>query len=90
MAADISKDTLMLMLERMWRIRHFELKVIEVYGLGEFVGAAHPYIGEEAVAVGACVAMRDTDYIAGHHRSHGHPIAKGADLNKAMAEIYGR
>lgn len=90
MAADISKDTLMLMLERMWRIRHFELKVIEVYGLGEFVGAAHPYIGEEAVAVGACVAMRDTDYIAGNHRSHGHPIAKGADLNKAMAEIYGR
>ncbi len=90
MAADISKDVLMLMLERMWRIRHFELKVIEVYGQGEFVGAAHPYIGEEAVAVGACAAMRDTDYIAGNHRSHGHPIAKGADLKKAMAEIYGR
>jgi TPP-dependent pyruvate/acetoin dehydrogenase alpha subunit len=90
MAMNISKDVLMLMLERMWRIRHFELKVIEVYGAGEFVGAAHPYIGEEAVAVGACAAMKDSDYIAGNHRSHGHPIAKGADLNKAMAEIYGR
>jgi TPP-dependent pyruvate/acetoin dehydrogenase alpha subunit len=90
MATNISKDVLMLMLERMWRIRHFELKVIEVYSAGEFVGAAHPYIGEEAVAVGACAALNDSDYVAGNHRSHGHPIAKGADLNKAMAEIYGR
>lgn len=89
-ATGIDHDKLKLMLERMWRIRHFERKVMEVYGAGEFGGAAHPYIGEEAVAVGACVALRDTDYIAGNHRSHGHPIAKGADLKKAMAEIYGR
>ncbi len=87
---NIPKDKLMLMLERMWKIRNFELKVIEVHKAGEFQGGAHPYIGEEAVAVGACAAMRDSDYIAGNHRSHGHPIAKGASLNKAMAEIYGR
>jgi pyruvate dehydrogenase E1 component alpha subunit len=87
---NIPKDKLMLMLERMWLIRNFELKVIEAHKNGEFSGAAHPYIGEEAVAVGACVAMRDTDYIAGNHRSHGHPIAKGASLKKAMAEIFGR
>ena len=87
---NIPKDKLMLMLERMWLIRNFELKVIEVYKNGEFAGGAHPYIGEEAVAVGACVALRDTDYIAGNHRSHGHPIAKGASLKKAMAEIFGR
>ena len=79
----------MLMLERMWRIRHFELKVTESYEAGE-VGGVHLYIGEEAVAVGACAALSDSDYIAGNHRSHGHPIAKGADLKKAMAEIYGR
>ncbi len=90
MAINIPKEDLMLMLERMWRIRQFERQVIEVYSAGEFVGAAHPYIGEEAVAVGACIALNDDDYIAGNHRSHGHPIAKGADLNKAMAEIYGR
>ena len=87
---DIDRDTLMQMLRRMWMIRNFELKVIEVHSAGEFTGAAHPYIGEEAVAVGACAALNDTDYIAGNHRSHGHPIAKGGRVDKAMAELYGR
>jgi pyruvate dehydrogenase E1 component alpha subunit len=86
----IDKDLLMLMLRRMWTIRHFEETVIEIYDKGEFGGAAHPYIGEEAVAVGACVAMQDTDYIAGNHRSHGHPLAKGGDPKRAMAELLGR
>ncbi len=84
------KSTLMLMLKRMWRIRRFEEKVIEIHGAGEMTGPAHPYIGEEAVAVGVCAALRDTDYIAGNHRSHGHPIAKGGDLKGAMAELLGR
>lgn len=87
---DIDRDLLMMMLRRMWMIRNFELKVIEVHEAGEFTGAAHPYIGEEAVAVGACAALKDTDYIAGNHRSHGHPIAKGGRVDKAMAELYGR
>ena len=87
---DVSNETLMLMLRRMWTIRHFEEKVIEVHSAGEFSGAAHPYIGEEAVAVGACVALRSTDYIAGNHRSHGHPLAKGGSVKGAMAELYGR
>ncbi|MBI4306171.1 MAG: thiamine pyrophosphate-dependent dehydrogenase E1 component subunit alpha [Chloroflexi bacterium] len=86
----IEKSKLMLMLRRMWLIRNFEETVIKAYTSGEFGGAAHPYIGEEAVAVGACVALRDDDYIAGNHRSHGHPIAKGGDVKKAMAEIFGR
>ena len=55
-----------------------------------YIGPAHPYIGEEAVAVGVCLALRDSDYIAGNHRSHGHPLAKGGSIKKAMAEIYGR
>ena len=84
------RDTLMLMLERMWRIRLFEETVIEIHSAGELQGPAHPYIGEEAVAVGACAALRDTDYIAGNHRSHGHPIAKGADLKRALAELLGK
>lgn len=88
--ADISKDKLVQMLERMWLIRHFEVRVMEVHAAGEFTGAAHPYIGEEAVAVGACAALEDTDYIAGNHRSHGHPLAKGGSVKRAMAELYGR
>ena len=84
------KESLMLMLRRMWLIRHFEQTVIKAHSEGEFVGPAHPYIGQEAVAVGACAALRDDDRIAGSHRSHGHPIAKGGDVKRAMAELYGR
>ena len=51
---------------------------------------AHCYIGEEAVAVGACTALRDEDYITGNHRSHGHPISKGGDIRRAMAELLGK
>jgi pyruvate dehydrogenase E1 component alpha subunit len=51
---------------------------------------AHCYIGEEAVAVGACTALRDEDYITGNHRSHGHPISKGGDVRRAMAELLGK
>ena len=87
---NISKEKLVQMLERMWLIRHFEVRVMEVHAAGEFTGAAHPYIGEEAVAVGACAALEDTDYIAGNHRSHGHPLAKGGSVKRAMAELYGR
>ena len=75
---------------RMCRIRYFEEAVIEIHSSGELIGPAHPYIGEEAVAVGACAALRDHDRIAGNHRSHGHPIAKGGDVKKAMAEILGK
>lgn len=87
---EITNAVQKLMLERMWTIRNFEEKVMEVHEAGEFVGAAHPYIGEEAVAVGVCLALKDTDYIAGNHRSHGHPLAKGGSVKKAMAELYGR
>ncbi len=87
---EITNAVQKLMLERMWTIRNFEEKVMEVHEAGEFVGAAHPYIGEEAVAVGVCLALKDSDYIAGNHRSHGHPLAKGGSVKKAMAELYGR
>ena len=84
------EQLLMEMLRRMTRIRFFEERVIELAASGEIVGAAHSYIGEEAVAVGACLALRDDDYITGNHRSHGHPIAKGGDVNRAMAELLGK
>ena len=86
---DLDKPVLMEMLRRMVRIRFFEEEVIRMVERGEIVGAAHSYIGEEAVAVGACLALRD-DWMTGNHRSHGHPIAKGGDVNKAMAELLGK
>ncbi len=81
---------LMEMLRRMLRIRRFEEQVIQLVDRGEIAGPAHPYIGEEAVAVGACLALRDDDWMTGNHRSHGHPIAKGGDVRKALAEILGK
>ena len=86
----LDNTMLMEMLRRMLRIRYFEEAVIRLVERGEIVGAAHSYIGEEAVAVGACMALRDDDWITGNHRSHGHPIAKGGDVNKAMAELLGK
>ena len=86
----VEKPLLMEMLRRMLRIRRFEERVIQMVDRGEIVGAAHSYIGEEAVAVGACLALRDDDWMTGNHRSHGHPIAKGGDVNKAMAELLGK
>ena len=86
----ISKEKQFLMLARMIRIRLFESALIECQKSGEIVGSLHTYIGEEAVAGGSCVALNDDDYIAGNHRSHGHPIAKGGDIIKAMAEIFGK
>ena len=87
---DEDKELLMRMLRRMMLIRRFDETVKELVQRGELVGAAHCYIGEEAVAVGACAALRDDDYITGNHRSHGHPIAKGGDVRKAMAELLGK
>ena len=87
---DQERDLYMLMLRRMMLIREFEENVKQLVRRGELVGMAHCYIGEEAVAVGACVALRDDDYITGNHRSHGHPISKGGDVRRAMAELLGK
>lgn len=78
------------MYRRMVCIREFELAAIDLFKRGEVKGAIHPYIGQEASAVGVCMALRRNDLIAGTHRSHGHNIAKGADPAKMMAEILGK
>lgn len=61
-----------------------------LYASREIVGLLHLGIGQEAVAVGTCSLLRPDDYVFGGHRSHGHAIAKGADINRLMAEIAGR
>ena len=75
---------------RMLRIRAFELAVEKLVKEGEVPGAVHSSIGQEATIVGACMALREDDYISGTHRSHGHPIGKGADLKPLLAEILGK
>ena len=69
------------MLERMLRIRRFEETVIDLWRAGELPGMAHLSIGQEAAIVGACLATNDRDTMTGNHRSHGHPIGKGAKLD---------
>ena len=78
------------LLRGMWRIRAFEEKVSSLYAERQIVGLLHLGIGQEAVAVGALSLLRADDYVYGGHRSHGHAIAKGANINKLMAEIAGR
>lgn len=70
--------------------RQFELRCIELYRQGLIRGYLHPYLGEEAVAAGACAALEASDFIVSTHRGHGHCISKGADLKRMMAEIMGR
>jgi pyruvate dehydrogenase E1 component alpha subunit len=85
-----SKELALSLYERMIRIRAFEQRVQELFKLGKLPGFVHLYIGEEAVAVGACSVLRDGDRITSTHRGHGHLIAKGADVKRMMAELFGR
>ncbi len=78
------------MLRQMLTIRRFEERASADYLAGKIHGVVHCYIGEEAVAVGVCSALERSDRIISTHRGHGHCIAKGADLNRMMAELYGR
>lgn len=71
-------------------IRRFEEKIIEVYPKQDMKTPVHLYIGEEAVAAGVCMNLRKNDYIFSTHRSHGHYLAKGGDMKKLVAELYGK
>lgn len=71
-------------------IRRFEDRAAELFAQGTIFGTAHSCVGQEAIAVGAAGVMRETDYLVGHHRSHGHLIAAGADLRRMMAEMFGK
>lgn len=75
---------------RMVMIREFEEQVNELYTRALMPGLAHLYIGEEAVAVGICEALRQTDYITSTHRGHGHCLAKGASPDRMFAELLGK
>lgn len=78
------------LLEEMIRIRLFEERVSELFEENELPGFVHLYIGQEAVATGACAALEGTDYITSTHRGHGHAIAKGLETDRMMAELFGK
>lgn len=78
------------LLRTMIRIREFEETSARLFLEGKLVGFLHLYSGEEAVAAGVCAALRDDDYITSTHRGHGHCLAKGADMNRMMAELFGK
>src|ERR1700745_4009729 len=75
---------------QMLAIRLFEERVNDLYTRALMPGLAHLYIGEEAVAVGVCEALRKDDYITSTHRGHGHCLAKGASADRMFAELLGK
>src|SRR3954471_5306265 len=86
----IEKERLIHMYRQMVAIRLFEERVNDLYTRALMPGLAHLYIGEEAVAVGICEALRRDDYITSTHRGHGHCLAKGADPKLMFAELLGK
>jgi TPP-dependent pyruvate/acetoin dehydrogenase alpha subunit len=88
--ARLSDERLRELFRELLLIRRFEEKVEERFRAGELPGFLHVAIGQEAIAVGVCAALQPDDVIASTHRAHGHTIAKGTDVNRVMAELYGK
>ena len=87
---DIPREKLIWMYETMVKIRKFDTTAEQNFLRGEIPGFIHSYVGEEAIATGVMANLREDDYITSTHRGHGHMIAKGADLKRMMAELYGK
>jgi len=78
------------MLAQMILIREFDELAIKLRSAGKIYGSVHPYVGQEAIAVGVCANLTPADRVTSTHRGHGHCIAKGADVKRMMAELFGR
>jgi TPP-dependent pyruvate/acetoin dehydrogenase alpha subunit len=89
-AVGIGADLALEMYRRMTLIRLFEEQANELYRSGKMAGLTHLYIGEEAIAVGVCLALRREDWITSTHRGHGHCLAKGAEVGRMFAELLGK
>jgi pyruvate dehydrogenase E1 component alpha subunit len=85
---DLDKSTLLDAYRRLKTIREFEMRMRLENEAGQLPGFIHLYCGQEAIAVGACMHLNDTDYIGSTHRGHGHCIAKGCDVGDMMLEIF--
>jgi len=89
-ASAAESDKYLRMYQQMMAIRIFEEQVNDLYTRALMPGLAHLYIGEEAIAVGICSALRPDDYITSTHRGHGHCLAKGASPDRMFAELLGK
>jgi pyruvate dehydrogenase E1 component subunit alpha len=89
-AKELSQEELLELYRQMVLIRRFEEKSAELYADGKIGGFLHLYIGEEAIAVGACKALRATDHLFTAYRDHGWAIARGLDPKRVMAELLGK
>ncbi|MGH2416604.1 MAG: thiamine pyrophosphate-dependent dehydrogenase E1 component subunit alpha, partial [Microcystaceae cyanobacterium] len=87
---ELDKNSLKRMYRTMVLIRKFEDRVKDEFARGRIPGFVHLYAGEEAVATGVCMALKDGDTVTSTHRGHGHCIAKDCDVNGMMAEIFGK
>jgi TPP-dependent pyruvate/acetoin dehydrogenase alpha subunit len=88
--ATLTTEQLERLFQVMLRIRRFDERTQELFAAGLVKGTAHSYVGQEAVAAGTCAHLRHDDAVVGNHRGHGHCIAKGARLDRMMAELMGR
>ena len=86
----LDKSQALQMLRTMVLIREFDERAIALRVAGKIYGAVHPYVGQEAVAAGVCASLTTRDRVTSTHRGHGHCIAKGADIRRMMAELFGR
>ncbi len=89
-ASNVDREQWLHMYEQMFKIRAFEEQVNELYQSAKMPGLAHLYIGEEAIAVGVCEALKREDYITSTHRGHGHCLAKGASVDRMFCELLGK
>ena len=87
---DLTHDQQLAMHRSMVRIRLFEETAGKLMETGKMPGFLHLYVGQEAVAVGVCEALRVDDYVTSTHRGHGHLVAKGGDVARMMAELMGK
>src|SRR4051812_13917125 len=88
--ARLDHKLLVEMLRRMLLVRAFDSKLPLLSTQNLIRGSSHACVGQEAVAVGACLALKESDYVTSTHRGHGHTIAKGAQVKYMMAELLGR
>jgi len=86
----LEKSTRIELYHQMYRIRRFEEVAIDMFRRDKIYGLLHSYIGEEPIAVGVEAHLRQSDYVSGTHRSHGHALAKGMRMDRMMAELFGR
>ena len=89
-ASSYSKEQMLEMFRQMYLIRQFEIACGENYANGHIRGFLHLYIGQEATGVGALAELGEQDYVVTHYRDHGHALARGLDVNRSMAELFGR